>query len=235
MTGRRNVAQTRAAPLKPGQEIPDVAATEYVILLHGLWLRGVSLVALARRLRAAGFAVRTFDYATVFGKPEDAIAALRRILATYPKGSRVHLVGHSLGGLIAVEAIRGLRDAPSGHLVCLGSPLRSSATAKSLGAWAGTRWLAGRSQELLCGGVASWDGSRPLGVIAGRLPIGVGMLFGKLKPPHDGTVAVEETRLDGIADHCVVAAAHTTLVYSDEAARQTIAFLRSGRFESGDS
>ena len=227
MTARRNAERARA---RPGVD-PAHEGTQYVILLHGLWLRGVSLAALARRVRAAGFAVRTFDYATVFGKPEEAVAALRKLLAGFPTGARVHLVGHSLGGLIAVEAIRGLQGAPAGHVVCLGSPLKSSSTARNLGAWAGTRWLAGRSQELLCCGVERWDGSRPLGVIAGRLPIGLGMLFGKLPAPHDGTVAVEETRLDGIADHCVVAAAHTTLVYSDEAARQTIAFLRSGRFE----
>ena len=205
-------------------------ATEYVILIHGLWLRGVSLAGLARRLRAEGYAVRTFDYATVFGKPEDAIAALRRMLITFPADARVHLVGHSLGGLIAVEAVRGLRDAPAGNVVCLGSPLRSSNTARNLNAWPGTRWLAGKSNDLLCGGVECWDGSRPLGVIAGRLPMGLGMLFGKLSSPHDGTVAVEETRLPGISDHCVVAAAHTTLVYSHEAAQQVVAFLRDGRF-----
>lgn len=209
--------------------------TEHIILIHGLWLRGVSLAALARRLRAAGFAVRTFDYATVFGGPEAAIAALRKLLESYPANAPVHLVGHSLGGMIAVEAMRGRGDTPQGNIVCLGSPLKSSSTAKGLGAWLGTRWLAGKSHELLCCGVAPWDGSRPLGVIAGRLPFGLGMMLGGLSSPHDGTVAVEETRLAGIADHCVVAAAHSSLVFSDEAAQQTVTFLRNGRFTATDA
>ena len=41
--------------------------TEHVILLHGVWMRGLTLFSLARRLRAAGFSVDVFDYASVFG------------------------------------------------------------------------------------------------------------------------------------------------------------------------
>ena len=48
--------------------------------------------------------------------------------------------------------------------------------------------------------------------------------------PSDGTVAVAETRLPGLADHCLVAASHTGLVFSRPAAGQAAAFLRHGRF-----
>ena len=44
-------------------------------------------------------------------------------------------------------------------------------------------------------------------------------------------MAVAETRLPGITDHCVVAASHSGLLFSSEAAAQTVAFLRHGRFE----
>ncbi|MNO04758.1 hypothetical protein D3C81_2258900 [compost metagenome] len=43
-------------------------------------------------------------------------------------------------------------------------------------------------------------------------------------------MALDETQLPGLADHCVVAASHSGLVFSPEAARQTAAFLRDGRF-----
>lgn len=46
----------------------------------------------------------------------------------------------------------------------------------------------------------------------------------------DGTVSVEETRLPGLRDHCIVPASHTGLVLSPHAAAQTAAFLREGRF-----
>ena len=48
---------------------------------------------------------------------------------------------------------------------------------------------------------------------------------------HDGSVAVAETRLPGLADHVVVRASHSGLLFSDAAVRQAAAFLRSGRFE----
>jgi hypothetical protein len=90
--------------------------------------------------------------------------------------------------------------------------------------------MLGHSVQLLERGLERWDGPQQLGVIAGRLPFGLGFLLGGVSAPHDGTVAVEETRLPGIADHRVIAAAHTGLVYSDEAARHTIDFLRDGHF-----
>ena len=40
----------------------------------------------------------------------------------------VALVGHSLGGLVALEALRRQPDLPVSRVVCLGSPLRGSGT-----------------------------------------------------------------------------------------------------------
>ena len=67
-------------------------------------------------------------------------------------------------------------------------------------------------------------------MIAGNVPHGLGALFARFDERHDGTVAVAETRLPGLADHCVVAASHSGLVFSAEAARQALAFLEDGRF-----
>ena len=67
-------------------------------------------------------------------------------------------------------------------------------------------------------------------MIAGRVPHGLGALFAGFDGEHDGTVAVAETQLPGLADHVVVDASHSGLLFSAEAAEQTIAFLRRGRF-----
>ena len=90
----------------------------------------------------------------------------------------------------------------------------------------------GRSGEILREGLLRWDDARPVGVIAGRVPVGLGSLLGALPAPHDGTVSVAETRLEGITDHVVVPATHSGLAFSAEAAEQIVAFLREGRFRA---
>jgi pimeloyl-ACP methyl ester carboxylesterase len=203
--------------------------SDAVVLLHGIWMRGFSLGALRARLVQAGFAPQLFEYASVAQGPEPSV---RRLIERVGRlaAARVHLVGHSLGGLIALQAARREGALPPGHVVCLGSPLRGSAAARGLSRFPGGAVMMGRSGEILREGLARWDGSRPVGVIAGRLPLGLGRLVGSLDEPNDGTVSVHETRLDGIDDHLTLPASHTGLPFSSEAADQVVHFLRDGRF-----
>lgn len=203
---------------------------ERVVLLHGIWLRGLTLQRLARRLRQAGFEVETLDYPAVVGGPAAGARRLASRIARHP-GERVHLVGHSLGGLLALEAMRQSPGLAGGRVVCLGSPLAGSRTARALSRWSATRWITGRSRELLCAGVGSCLPDTEVGVVAGVMPFGFGGFVTQLPRPHDGTVALDETRIDGLKDHCTVATTHTGLVWSAEAARQVVSFLREGRFE----
>jgi len=204
-------------------------STEAVILLHGLWMRGFTLVALRHRLEQAGYAVELFDYASVFRSPEVSVERLAERSAA-ADGSRIHFVGHSLGGLIALQALQRKPELTRGRVVCLGSPLRGSAVARGIARLPGGSFVIGKSLDILRDGIERWEGRQAVGVVAGRLPIGLGFAVGALASPHDGTVSVAETELPGLTDHCVVPATHTGLLFSDEAAEQTIAFLRSGRF-----
>ena len=205
--------------------------TEHVILLHGVWMRGLTLVSLARRLRMAGYRVDVFDYASVFGDAEATRERLRDLMRT-SYADRVHLVGHSLGGIVALEATRGARGLPDGNIVCLGPPLRGSAVARVLASMPGGTFLLGSNRTQLVDGVERWnDVARHVGVIAGAVPFGIGAGFAGLGASHDGTVAVDETRLDGITDHRTIAATHTGLLFSPVAADLAIAFLRNARFD----
>ena len=67
-------------------------------------------------------------------------------------------------------------------------------------------------------------------MIAGRVPIGLGAMLAQMDGEHDGTVAVAETQLPGLADHCVVETSHTGLLLSSDAAQQVVHFLQHGRF-----
>jgi pimeloyl-ACP methyl ester carboxylesterase len=202
-----------------------------VIVLHGLWLPGSETWLLRRRLRAAGFQPRLFHFHTVSAGLDDNAAALARFLAESP-GERVDFVGHSLGGVVAVHMMERLEPQRAGRFVCLGSPLNGTRAGGRLARLPGGRRIVGRSVLDLnaCGGLAPWPGRRDLGIIAGCVPFGFGRLLGWLPEPHDGTVAVDETRLAGATDHVVVGASHMTLVLSKRVADETVRFLRTGRF-----
>lgn len=218
----------RRPPSKRESSLPGASAPPLgrVLLLHGIWNARSWLAPLARRLVRAGLQVEVFGYPSVFGGPQVAIDGLIERLRTAPP---TNLLGHSLGGLVALEALRRQPGLPVPRLVCLGSPLCGSATATAL---AERRWetLLGRSAALLRQGCAPWDGATEVGMVAGNVPHGVGRWLARLEGESDGTVAVAETRLPGLADHCVVAASHSGLVFSAEAAEQAAAFLRYGRF-----
>lgn len=208
--------------------------TDHVILLHGLWMRGFALVMLHRRLMEAGFRVHRFDYMSVAATQERILGRLHaRMQELAPEDGSVHLVGHSLGGLLALRACAEDAVLPPGRIVCLGSPLKGSAAARAFADIGGRGGgaLLGHNRSLLEHGFDQWTGTREVGVIAGRLPIGLGAMLGPLAGEHDGTVAVVETELPGVADHCVVEANHTGLLFSAEVARQIARFLQQGRFD----
>ena len=192
-------------------------------------MRGFTLAALRRRLEREGYSVELFDYASVMHKPDATIGKLVAHLTSL-RAKKIHLVGHSLGGLIALRAVQRAQRLGPGSIVCLGSPLRGSSVARTIAQMPGGALVIGKSLDVLLEGFDRWDGKRPVGAIAGRLPFGPGLVFGALRMPHDGTVSVEETQLPGLTDHCLVAATHTGLLFSDEAAAQTVAFLRNNRF-----
>jgi pimeloyl-ACP methyl ester carboxylesterase len=197
-----------------------------VILLHGLWMPGASMQWFASKLSAAGFDTEIFAYHSVADGPDTAVPRLVEMLGQ----TRSDIVAHSLGGLIALQA---LCEAPSlqvGRVVCLGSPLTGSGAATGMLRWAPAAAMLGRSAALLQNGLACWEGRAEVGVIAGCVPHGLGALLAGFDGDHDGTVAIEETRLPGVSDHVVVEASHSGLLFSAEAVDQAVAFLRSGRF-----
>ena len=198
-----------------------------VLLVHGLWNAKLWLTPLAWRLHRVGLKVGGFGYPSIVGGAEAAVEALIEHLRSGPERD---LVGHSLGGLIALEALRRAPELPVRRVVCLGSPLRGSRVARNLGRHWPTAWALGRSRRLLEAGCPDWQGPAQVGMVAGNVARGAGRLLARFDGPSDGTVAVAETRLPGLADHCVVAASHTGLVFSREAADQAAAFLRDGRF-----
>lgn len=202
---------------------------EPVLLLHGLLMRRPALWLLARRLRRRGFAPILFDYPSLWQTPAVAMERLAMRLYALDPGP-VHLVAHSLGGLIAVQTCNQFQRLPPGRIVCLGSPLAGSSAARGL-ADKQLGWMAGRSGPLLRGGLAQLPAGRKVGVVAGVRSMGLGKFFGRMDGANDGTVAVWETQLPGLAGHVTVSSSHSGLVFSAQVAELAGNFLETGFFQ----
>jgi pimeloyl-ACP methyl ester carboxylesterase len=205
-----------------------------VVYVHGLWLTGIEGGLLRRRLaRDLHAETRSFSYPSVNSTVTANAQALAKFLLELPADT-VHLVGHSLGGLVILKMFEGGDGAllPPGRIVLLGSPLNGSRTAHNLARLPFGRRIMGRGihEALLTTRERRWDGQRDLGVIAGNLSVGLGRLVGAHRTPSDGTVFVDETRLSGISQHLILRVSHTGLPFSAAVARQAGAFLRAGVF-----
>jgi pimeloyl-ACP methyl ester carboxylesterase len=197
-----------------------------------VWMRGTAMRVLRRRLEANGFDVHVFSYPSVSADLAANAASLAAFIDAVP-GDAVHVVGHSLGGVLVRAMLETAAPARLGRVVCLGSPFTGSRTARRVARLPGGARLIGRSlSDLLArGGFDAWRAPHEVGIIAGRVPFGFGRLFGRFGEPNDGTVAIAETRLADAHDHIVLPVAHMALLWSPEVARQVEYFLLRGKFE----
>ena len=204
-----------------------------VLLVHGLWYGRPGMLRLARRLRKHGWACELFGYSSVFSAPDSNVKRLAERVAGLQDqdDAPLHLVGHSLGGLVILKMLADWHtELDGGRVVLLGSPLNGSAVARRM---LGNRLLkpwVGRAAKLLDAGLDDLPGDREVAAIAGTSSLGVGRLFADLDKPHDGTVTVAETKVPDLADHLELPVSHTGLVFSRQVAEAVDGFLRSGRF-----
>jgi pimeloyl-ACP methyl ester carboxylesterase len=213
---------------------PGDGAPATIVVVHGLWMSGLQMKVLQHRLEANGdFRTVAYSYPTVTGTMSEHVRGLLDF-ARALNVSRLHFVGHSLGGLVILRALELTDDLPPGRAVFLGSPLQGSRAAQGvarilpfgkaiLGAAINSECINCQPRE--------WRGHRDIGIIAGSLGFGLGRLFADLNADHDGTVLVEETRLPGARDHIVLRTTHTGMLLSAEVAEQARWFLREGRFK----
>lgn len=209
---------------------PTEADDACVVCVHGLYMTGLDMGLLRLRLRRCGFRTRQFSYGSWQRDIARQAGRLDRFLSTIDAAT-VHLVAHSLGGLLVHRLLVDYPHQRAGRVVTLGTPHCGSAVAERLQHCALGRLILGRTvpQGLLAARLP-WPPERELGVVAGSGGIGIGRLIAALPTPHDGTVTVAETCLPAARDHVTVAASHTGLLYSTAAAREVCQFLRTGRF-----
>ncbi len=184
------------------------------------------------RLRTAGFVPHVFRYPSMHASLADVTKALAERLRSFD--GPVHVVGHSLGGVVVLETLEREGELPPGRAVLLGSPVLGSRTARSIAAWSVGPQLLGALAvaELARKHERRWQLPREIGLIAGSRSAGLGRLFAQLPQPNDGTICVDETRLSGATAHRVLDVSHTGMLMSRLVADEVGNFLLSGAFRT---
>jgi pimeloyl-ACP methyl ester carboxylesterase len=203
-----------------------------VVYVHGLWMTGAESVLLRRRLeRERGYRSRVFHYRSIRAPMADHIAALRDVVAAID-AQQVHLVGHSLGGIVILRYLERYRMVQPGRVVFIGTPAVGSRSARHLAQWGWGRALLGHTvaEELLRPQRRHWSCDRELGIIAGTAPLGLARLLVRFDEDNDGVVTVSETRLPGAKQFLRLRASHSGMLLSATVARETGSFLEYGSF-----
>jgi len=207
------------------------AMGEAVVYVHGLWMSGGESLLLRRRLlREFGLEVHAFRYAAAAAMAE--ITTGLEGFVSRLRATRLHFIGHSLGGLVIYRFLERFPQQPPGRVVFLGTPSVASRAAVEASHIRLVASLMGKSvaDELLQPRQRRWHSDHPLGIIAGTQPLGFGQLLARFDEDCDGTIGVSETQLPGATDHITLPVSHLGMLVSAQVARATGAFLRDGRF-----
>jgi len=188
------------------------------------------MLPLGWQLGRCGFDVVRFSYASTRDGLEhnaDRLASLCREQGTVP----LHLVGHSLGGLLILAALERNKDLKVQRVVLIGSPYAGITAAIGLARSDFGKKMLGRTlNDWMRMPRPSIPNGVELGVIAGDVPFGLGRLVARLPKPHDGVTRVDETRVPGAKESIVLRINHTGMLVSPAVARAACAFLRNGTF-----
>jgi pimeloyl-ACP methyl ester carboxylesterase len=184
-------------------------------------------------LRRAGFEVRRFRYHSVRADLVENAARLQDYLRRID-APVIHLVGHSLGGIVIRALFHWFPDQRPGRVVTLGSPHAGSHVGALLQRYRVGRVVTGRSiAQLAHGTTQQWTmpADREIGVIMGTRSLGLGMWIPGLAQPNDGVVSVEEAQWPAARATLHVPLAHSGMLVSMRVAGAVAGFLRDGRFD----
>jgi pimeloyl-ACP methyl ester carboxylesterase len=203
-----------------------------VVYVHGLWFSGYEAFMLRRRLeKERGYAWRVFSYASTVLSMDEIADALNECIAEVD-APRVHLLGHSLGGIAILRCLERHPQQPPGRVVLMGTPSVASQAAAALARFRFGRAILGQAatRELLQTHQRQWTHDREIGIIAGTQSLSFGRLVVGFDEPNDGTVAVSETRLPGATAHLTLPVSHSGMLLSARVAHEAGQFLEHGRF-----
>ncbi len=205
--------------------------TKTIIVIHGLWMTGFEMGWLRRQLRDQGYKPIRFSYRMLSRSLDFNMDKLRDVIRQ--QSGPVHLVGHSLGGVLALQTLSKYPDLKVARVVCMGTPLRDTHAGRNVARFGFGRFMLGKTlpDGVFKRPLKDWRGKQQVGSIAGSMGVGVGHLVANLKKPNDGMIEAEETKLSGVTDNVLLPVTHTSMLMSHRVVDQIDHFLRRGRFD----
>ncbi|KPK36710.1 MAG: hypothetical protein AMK70_01355 [Nitrospira bacterium SG8_35_1] len=214
--------------------------TETVVLLHGLGRSAKSMVYMEEKLSAAGYTVYNYDYESRKNEISYLVDDLQEFLEAccLGKETSLHFVTHSLGGILVRALISEKRPENLGRVVMLSPPNKGSEVADYIKDYSLFKNILGPASMQLGTdpdsmpnrlGPADFE----LGIITGNRtidPISSWIIPGK----DDGKVAIERTKLEGMADFLVMPVSHAYIMEKPEVVDEVIHFLQQGRFSHSE-
>jgi hypothetical protein len=205
------------------------------MLLHGMARTANSMKPLAKDLRRAGYRISNIAYPT---RPYDIDGLVDRYVrpavAACGNDRPVHVVTHSLGGILIRRFMQDGELPPDSRIVMLAPPNRGSEVADHVRHWPLYRWMMGRvGQQLGTGADSIVHRLKPIGVEVGVIAArrSIQPWFSRLIPGEDdGAVSVASTRLVEMRDFVVVDSSHTLMMFNRQVRRQVRHFLQEGCF-----
>ncbi|MGH8029318.1 MAG: esterase/lipase family protein [Arenimonas sp.] len=215
---------------------PPVEPHQCVVVLHGMARSRQYMHPLELDLKHVGYTVVNESYPT----RKESIEQLSTRVDDYVQqcrdsgATRIHLVTHSLGGLVARYWLREHTLPPGSRFVMLGTPNRGSEITDRYHDQWWYRFSTGPAGQQIRTGPESLPNrlgppTMETGVIAGTRAANASYSRW-LGGPNDGKVSVASTQMEGLADYVLVDNSHYFLPRSAGVFRQVRAFLATGRF-----
>jgi len=209
---------------------------QYVILLHGICDNKLHMYRIEKYLKTHNLKVININYpSTKHSMEELADLVWEKASIKIVDDNKIHMVGYSMGGLLARIIISKYSPTNLGRVVQLASPNKGSEVADYLKGNSIYKKIFGPAGQQLITDQKDINHlfkkiNYELGVIAGEKfldPISSYII----KQPNDGKVSIESTKVNGMKEHLVVKSGHMFFPYRHDVMRQTLHFLKHGKFK----
>ncbi|MGJ8676637.1 MAG: esterase/lipase family protein [Akkermansiaceae bacterium] len=201
-----------------------------VILLHGLWRSTWAMEPMAQVLSEAGYQTVNIPYPSFTKSLPEIVQLVENAIEQHSSAGKIHLVTHSLGGIIAREIVQNIPEERVGRLVMLAPPNQGSEIIDWISHSPPMRLIFGPAgMNLGSGKITSptLPAHVDTAIIMGNRCL-IPFFKSMLDSENDGIVSVERGKIDGMNEFHVLDADHTFISTAPEVMQLTKSFIKNG-------